>query len=91
MNEHSKNGAVLQILQTILVAVLLGVTGWLANATIQNREVNVRVQTQLEERTTAMDRESKAQDAMQSALQDIQREQTKTEYRLRTLEKGKNP
>ena len=83
MSEHSaKNGAGLQILQTILVAMLLGVTGWLATAVIQNREESVRLRTQFEERKVTLD-------TMQTLLTSTVKTQQEVLQKLISLEDGR--
>lgn len=92
----------LQILQTILVAVLLGATGWLGNEVTQTSKQTVRLETQLAERKILYEKleaqVSLVRDTQQQVLRDIismhdwdrqsREEHVKCEERLERLEKA---
>lgn len=89
MPNDSKNGGLLQSLQTILVAFLLGVSGWLATATIQNREEAVRLRAQFDERKEVIARIENTLSNTVATQQDVlrtlirhQQEDEKTEAKV---------
>lgn len=66
-----ERGSALQTLQTILVAMLLGATGYLANVTLQNREDFVRLSTKFEERKQTIDEMRKLLDRTVETQQEM--------------------
>lgn len=97
MPSEKQNGTALQILLTILVAVLLGSTGWLAQATITNMGDVVRLKTQFEERGEAVKEMEKELKHVAETQQEVLRtlvkmsdEDQRLSNRVTTIEKNQS-